>query len=109
MKNISFVLLAGFILLFNFIAINNAHAITRDEMMSMAESYKNYVWTPTEDNACHKITKTVLEEVCCAKRNKERECIKWRDCRIDTPDRNNYTTWEDGRGWEWEKTGEKKV
>ena len=74
--------------------------VNRDGIMSIAESYKNYTWTPTEDNACHEITKI---EGCCIQWNEKRECIKWVDCRIDTPDRNTYTTWSKSRGWKHEK------
>lgn len=76
-------LLLVILLLFNFASTETAFAITRDEIMSIAEAYKNHQWMPTEDNICHKITKA---KGCCVKWNKEGKCIEWVDCRIDTPD-----------------------
>jgi hypothetical protein len=56
----------------------SSYALTRDEIMTTAENYQNRIWAPTEKNVCH-------------------------TAKIDTPDRNTYTTWPDDKGWKWEK------
>jgi len=82
--------------LFSFaIAQTSLAIITRDEMMHIAESYKNYVWTPTEDNIC--------PYLCCTKWNEEGECVTKVACVVNTPDRNTHKTWAEERGWKAEK------
>ncbi|MBU4022969.1 VWA domain-containing protein, partial [Patescibacteria group bacterium] len=104
MRNKKIITLAIASLLSLFAVVQTSFAITtRDEMMSTAESYANYAWTPMENNVCHKVTK---ELGCCVEWNNKNECISSVDCRIDTPDRNTYTSWAESRGWEWEKANE---
>ena len=82
--------------LFSFATTQTSSAIiTRDEMMSIAESYETYVWTPTEDNICH--------NKCCVKWDKKGKCVKEVTCIVNTPDRNTYKKWEEERGWKAEK------
>ncbi|MCK5122730.1 MAG: VWA domain-containing protein [Candidatus Pacebacteria bacterium] len=92
-KKLSFL---AVLFLFSFAIAQTSFAIaTRDEMMSIAESYKTYVWTPTEDNICH--------NKCCIKWDKKGECVKEIACIVNTPDRNTYKTWTEERGWKAEK------
>ncbi len=88
--------------LFSFIVAQTSSAIiTRDEMIHIAESYKNYIWTPTEDNICHGL--------CCIKWNEKGKCIKEISCSVNTPDRNTYANWAEGMGWKAEKENEEWI
>ena len=83
-------------LLFSLAITQTSFAIvSRDNMMHIAESYKNYIWTPTEDNICH--------NKCCVKWNEKGKCTKEIACIVNTPDRNTYKTWTEERGWKAEK------
>ena len=98
-KKLSFLLIL-FLFSFTITQISSA-IITRDEMMHIAESYKNYVWTPTEDNVCHGL--------CCIKWNEKGKCIKEISCPVNTPDRNTYTNWAEGMGWKAEEEDEEWI
>jgi len=59
--------------------------ISREEIIEVAEGYKNHEWYPTEDNIFHGIYAGMV---------------------VDTPDRNTYTTQPENWGW---TTGEKNI
>lgn len=69
-KKLSFLII---LFLFSFaIAQTSSAMITRSEMMSIAESYKNHLWTASKENVCsNKIVN-----------------ISGYQVRIDTPDKN---------------------
>ncbi|MCK5465948.1 VWA domain-containing protein [Candidatus Parcubacteria bacterium] len=98
-KKLSFLLI---LFLFSFVIAQTSSAIiTRDRMIHIADSYKNYIWTPTEDNICH--------ELCCVKWNEKGKCIKEISCPVNTPDRNTYTNWTEGVGWKAEEEDEEWI
>ena len=98
-KKLSFLLM---LFLFSFTIAQTSFAIiTRDEIMNIAESYKSYVWTPTEDNICHGI--------CCIKWNEKNKCVKEVGCPVNTPDRNTHTDWAEGMGWKAEEEDEEWI
>lgn len=85
-----------FAFLLSFLLTGESFAITtREQMMTIAESYANHAWTPTENNVC--------SYKCCTERDEERKCTNEVVCSVNTPDRNTNTDWSSDQGWKWEK------
>lgn len=96
MKRLKITALAISLLLSFFAAAQTSFAImTRGEMMTIAESYANHAWTPTENNVC--------SSKCCIEWDEEGKCSKKVACSVNTPDRNTNTDWSSDQGWKWEK------
>lgn len=96
MKKLKIIMVVILLLLSFFSIVQTSFAITtREQMMTIAESYANHTWTPTKNNVC--------SNKCCIEWDGGGECAKEVDCIVNTPDRNTHTDWSNDRGWKWEK------